>query len=146
MEKQKKNLAVRSKIWIADRSGDVVFGLGRLKILDVVQQSGSIQAASKELGMSYRAVWGRIKATETRLGKPLLVRSIGGKKGGGSQLTPYALELMERFRKLHAIVADESDKLFEELIASRIHELDSKEKSPLPKTGDTEPGQENPDH
>ncbi|MFH1156954.1 MAG: LysR family transcriptional regulator [Pseudomonadota bacterium] len=102
---------------MADDSGDVVFGLGRLNILDAVHRSGSIQAAAKELGMSYRAVWARIKATESRLGQELLVRSIGGKAGGGSRLTPYALELMERFRKLHSTLSHEADKLFDELIA-----------------------------
>ena len=87
-------------------------------MLDAIERNGSIQAAAKELGMSYRAVWGRIKATEDRLGEPLLYRNIGGRKGGGSELTPFALELMDRFRKLHQLVANEADNLFEELIRS----------------------------
>ncbi len=95
-----------------------MFGLGRLKILDAIERKGSIQAAAKELGMSYRGVWGRIKATEERLGEPLLYRNIGGKKGGGSELTPFALDLMDRFRKLHKLVSDEADNLFDALIKS----------------------------
>ena len=78
---RKKGLSVRSKIWVADDAGAVVFGLGRLKILTAIQRNGSIQAAAKELGMSYRAVWGRIKATQERLGQPLLLRNIGGESG-----------------------------------------------------------------
>jgi molybdate transport system regulatory protein len=104
---------------MSDDSGNVVFGLGRLKILDAIQRNGSIHAAAKELGMSYRAMWARIKATETRLGRDLLIRSIGGKSGGGSSLTPFALELMERFRKLHRTVSDEADRLFDELVPVR---------------------------
>ena len=103
----------------------MVFGPGRLKILEAVKDCGSIQKASKKLTMSYRGVWGRIKATEDRLGKPLLVRNIGGKSGGGSELTPFALELMERFQALHKDVAEESDRLFEKNMASGIQ--DSKE-------------------
>ena len=118
MKKKTKKLSIRSKIWVADDSGEAIFGLGRLKMLEAIQQYGSIQAAAKELGMSYRAVWGKIKATEDRLGKPLLFRSIGGKSGGGSHLTPFALELMERFSKLHSLVKDESDKLFNEFIGN----------------------------
>ena len=106
-------LAVRSKIWIVDPAGQVVFGLGRLRILKAVQRHGSIQAAAAELKMSYRAIWGRIKATEERLGQPLLVRSIGGTAGGGSRLTPFAEALIERFQKMHREVSIDADGLFE---------------------------------
>jgi molybdate transport system regulatory protein len=126
MKKKMNCLSIRSKIWVADGAGKVVFGLGRLKILDAINRNGSILAASKELGMSYRAVWARIKATEDRLGYPLLTRNIGGKTGGGSQLTAFALELMERFRKLHRLVAVESDKLFDELLSSRLGPIGKK--------------------
>ncbi len=111
-------LSIRSKIWIAAPDGEVVFGLGRMKMLEAIRRTGSIHAAAKELGMSYRAVWGRIKATEERLGEALLLRNIGGASGGGSELTPFALELMERFQKLHQLVARESDKLFAEIVVS----------------------------
>lgn len=52
-----KGLAVKSKIWIEDESGQVVFGAGRLYILQSVLRTGSIHAAAQELHMSYRAVW-----------------------------------------------------------------------------------------
>ena len=123
MKEEENGFSVRSKVWIVDASGEVVFGLGRLKILEAVKNCGSIQKASKELNMSYRGVWGRIKATEDRLGKPLLVRNIGGRSGGGSQLTPFALELMERFQALHRDVADESDRLFEKNVSSGLTDV-----------------------
>ncbi|MCF8045646.1 MAG: LysR family transcriptional regulator [Desulfarculaceae bacterium] len=116
MKEEENGFSVRSKVWIVDAVGEVVFGPGRLKILEAVKNTGSIKKASKELNMSYRGVWGRIKATEERLGKPLLVRNIGGKAGGGSELTPFALELMERFKMLHRDVADESDRLFDKIV------------------------------
>lgn len=116
MTQEIKPLSIRSKIWIADSEGAVVFGLGRLKMLESIQRNGSILAAAKDLGMSYRALWGRIKATEERLGEPLLVRNIGGKSGGGSELTDFAKQLMKRFKKLHKMVGEKSDKLFDELI------------------------------
>lgn len=106
-------LFIRSKIWIEDQEGKVVFGRGRLKILETVHRLGSLQAAAKELKMSYRALWGRIKATEERLGFPLLVCSKGGTAGGGSQLMPFALTLVEQFRQLHQNVVVQSNILFE---------------------------------
>ncbi len=112
MTGKKSGLAVRSKIWIVDGEGKVVFGTGRMKILEAVGRTGSLLAAAKELKMSYRAVWGRIKATEERLGRPLLVRNIGGAAGGGSQLTEIAILLMERFESLQQEVGKEADRKF----------------------------------
>ena len=120
MVKEQKSFYIRSKVWIEDENGNVVFGLGRMRILEAVQRLGSINAAAKELKMGYRAIWGRITASEERLGKPLLVRNIGGSSGGGSQLTPYAEALMEKFRSLHRIVEIESDALFENEVAEQI--------------------------
>ena len=88
---------IRSKIWFEDDSGEVIFGLGRLKMLEAIERQGSIQAAAKELKMSYRALWGRITATENRMGRQLLTRNIGGASGGGSQLTPFAKKFDGKF-------------------------------------------------
>ena len=95
----------------------MVFGLGRLKILDAIDRLGSIQGAAKELKMSYRAIWGRIKATEERLKRPLLIRNIGGRSGGGSELTPFALSLLIYYRHLHQRISDLSDSEFEKSMA-----------------------------
>ncbi len=120
MVENQKGFYIRSKVWMEDEDGNVVFGLGRLRILEAVQRLGSINAAAKELKMGYRAIWGRITASEERLGKALLVRNVGGSSGGGSQLTPFAESLMERFRTLHRTVEIESDALFENEVAARI--------------------------
>lgn len=114
MEKDGKSFSIRSKVWVVDEAGDVVFGLGRLKILEAVDQTGSILAAAKFLKMSYRAVWQRIRKTEDRIGRPLLVKRIGGAAGGGSELTPFARDLIEGFRQLHKDVADDADAHFDQ--------------------------------
>ena len=111
---------IRSKIWFEDGSGEVIFGLGRLKMLEAIERHGSIQAAAKELKMSYRALWGRITATEARMGRRLLTRNIGGASGGGSRLTPFAKKLLENFREIHRRIAVESDRLFLDEILSQI--------------------------
>ena len=112
-QQEKGPFFIRSKIWFEDSSGEVIFGLGRLKMLEAIDRNGSIQAAAKELKMSYRALWGRITATENRMGRQLLTRNVGGASGGGSQLTPFAKELLEEFRHIHREVIKESDRLFE---------------------------------
>ena len=111
-------LTIRTKVWIEDPAGKVVFGLGRMRMLEAIERHGSIQAAAKELKMGYRALWGRLRATEQRLGQPLLVRNIGGAIGGGSALTPFARRLLGEFRQLHSQVLRESDGLFERMFGA----------------------------
>ncbi len=113
-----QNLCVKSKVWIEDEDGRVVFGTGRLYILQAVSRHGSIHAAAQELQMSYRAVWGKIRATEKRLGQNLLDKKTGGLKGGGSELTPLARGIIERFEKLQDLTRDSADELFRDLFAT----------------------------
>lgn len=122
MPAKPKKLAIKSKIWIEDDNGKVVFGAGRLRILSAVERHGSILAAAKELGMSYRAVWGKIKATEDRLGKPLLTRKVGGAKGGGSDITPLGKNLVDRFRQLQQMSESAADDLFKDLFMNGLSE------------------------
>ena len=107
---------MRSKIWVEDSRGKVVFGLGRYRILDAVQRLGSLQAAAKELKMSYRAIWARISATERRLGKALLIR-----EPKGSRLTPLGETLLKQFKRISQIVEAESDDVYEHLMAAYLN-------------------------
>jgi molybdate transport system regulatory protein len=104
---------MRTKIWVEDADGKVVFGLGRYRILETVQRVGSLQAAAQELRMSYRAIWARISATEKRLGKPLLIR-----EPRGSRLTPLGETLLQQFRRLLTIVETESNNVYDDLMAA----------------------------
>lgn len=109
-----KRLYSRSKIWIEDAEGKVVFGSGRLRILKAIQKTGSIHAAAKELKIGYRAVWARIHATEERLGIQLLEKQIGGAAGGGSRLTQIAEELVHTFTCLEKEIEEETDVRFQQ--------------------------------
>ena len=113
MAPKTKKVFVKSKVWLEDNEGRIIFGLGRMRILRAIDRCGSLNAAAKDLKMSYRAVWGKIKVTEDALGKPLLVKNQGGSAGGGSTLTPYAYTLMERYLELSRIIDTQADDLFE---------------------------------
>lgn len=113
MVERSKALRVKSKVWLEDQQGRIIFGLGRMRILSAIEKCGSLNAAAKDLKMSYRAVWGKIKVTEEALGKPLLVKSQGGSAGGGSTLTPYARTLMDRYLALSRIIDSQADDLFQ---------------------------------
>lgn len=113
--RKKIDYQIRSKLWIEDGEGQVVFGLGRYRILDAIDRLGSLQAAAKDLHMSYRAVWCRIKASEDRIGKALVVR-----EGRGSRLTPLALKLMKQYRRIQTVVEKESDDVYDDLMSDHL--------------------------
>lgn len=117
MGKSKQKYLIRSKVWIEDTDGNVVFGDGRYRILDMVDRTKSLQGAAKELKMSYRALWGRIKASEARIGQPLVARN-----GRGSCLTPFARKLMNQFQKIKDDVLSESDTVYDDLMAEHLEQ------------------------
>ena len=67
-------MKVRTKVWIDDDHDEVIFGSGREHMLEAIYRLGSINKAAKELKMSYRGLWGRIKSTENRIGTKLVAR------------------------------------------------------------------------
>lgn len=91
---------IHTKIWIEDDQGQTVFGAGQLKILEIIDNEGSISAAAKKMKMGYRSMWGKLKKMEQRLGKQVLIRKKGGISGGASVLTSEAKILVEKFRYL----------------------------------------------
>lgn len=95
------------KIWLDYRGR--AFGDGPARLLDGVEEWGSLRKAAQELGMSYNKAWRILHAAEQRLGFALLDRSVGGSLGGGSHLTPEAQDLIRRYRA----VAVESDQALE---------------------------------
>jgi molybdate transport system regulatory protein len=94
-------MRVCTKIWLEDANGRLLMGDGRLAILSAVERAGSLSAAARELGMSYRAAWGKIRATEKRLGTSLVDGVSGGSSHGGAKLTSAALTLLRQFESFH---------------------------------------------
>jgi molybdate transport system regulatory protein len=74
------NPTIRLHLWLEGGEG-VFFGYGRLLLLDKIETCGSLKKASEELGMSYRAAWGKIKQTEHVLGFQLMER-VGSRRSG----------------------------------------------------------------
>jgi molybdate transport system regulatory protein len=89
-------MEIKYKIWI-EKDGKVIFGHGREELFQAIDECHSLNAAAKKLNMSYRAAWGRLRASEDRLGIKL-VESNAAKKG--MTLTPASKALLEKFRRL----------------------------------------------
>jgi molybdate transport repressor ModE-like protein len=89
-------LEPKLKVWIV--FGDrVKFGHGRAQLLQTIDELGSLRKAAAQLGMSYRSVWGYLRALETAAGFPFLERRVGGKGRGGTTLTPEGRAFLARY-------------------------------------------------
>ena len=90
-------LRIRYKMWL-EKDKKVIYGSGRQQLLEEVGKTGSLAAAAREMGMSYRAAWGRMKASEKRLGFTLVEPGPKGRRG--MQLTSQARDFIRRYAEL----------------------------------------------
>jgi molybdate transport system regulatory protein len=88
-------MKVACKIWL-DHNGKA-FGEGPCELLKRVEKTSSLHEAAHQMDMSYSKAWKLIQAMEKRLGFFLLDKKVGGVSGGGSQVTPRAKDLIERY-------------------------------------------------
>ncbi|MFO7784266.1 MAG: winged helix-turn-helix domain-containing protein [Thermodesulfobacteriota bacterium] len=103
------DLKLRSRQWIVNKEGDIVMGEGRKKIFETIAKTGSINKASKELKMSYKGVWSRIRATENHV-NARLVKSEGKR---GSCLTEEGKALLSKYSRLKAECVEADDRIFQ---------------------------------
>lgn len=96
-------MKIDGRFWLT-KENQSFLGAGRIELLERIDKTGSINAAAKEMKMSYKAAWERINGMNALADQPLIERLTGGKGGGGTKLTPYARELIatfHRFNELH---------------------------------------------
>jgi molybdate transport system regulatory protein len=83
-----------------DLGTNVAFGPGKARLLELVEETGSIRRAATAMDMSYRRAWLLIRETETMMKTPVVSTKTGGKKGGGTTLTPSGRLIVECYRAI----------------------------------------------
>lgn len=117
----KQSLKVKSKIWI-ELNDDVIFGLGRIRLFEEIEKTGSMSQAAALLGMSYRAAWGKVTATEERLKLQLVERQQGNRRKG-TTLTPAGKAILHLYTQFQEVAQKKVDILFEEHLGELLHHL-----------------------
>lgn len=92
-----ESLELGGSIWF-QAGAQTLGGASRIALLAAIGETGSITSAAKAIGMSYKGAWDAIDTMNNLAGEPLVVRSTGGKGGGGTTLTPRAVKLIDTFR------------------------------------------------
>jgi molybdate transport system regulatory protein len=86
-------------------------GPGKAELVERIARTGSISAAARAMGMSYRRAWQLVESLNRDFTEPVVTTAIGGTRGGGARVTAFGARLAARFRAMErkasaAIVAD----------------------------------------
>lgn len=80
-------------------------GPGKIALLEAIAHCGSISAAAREMGMSYRRAWLLVEAMNQAFQEPMVQAAVGGRRGGGAVITPFGQDLLARYRQIEAKAA-----------------------------------------
>jgi molybdate transport system regulatory protein len=92
---------LRGKLELSTEFGTFL-GDTRIRLLEAIASHGSISQAAKVVPLSYKAAWDAVDAMNNIAEEPLVIRTTGGKHGGGTQLTEYGLRIVAMYRALEA--------------------------------------------
>lgn len=89
------------KIWLTSITGNGIIDDTKYNLLLKIRETGSMRAAAKVVGVSYRKAWGDLKEAEESLGYQIIEKQRGGKDGGQTNLTEKGIKLIEAYEVLH---------------------------------------------
>ena len=102
---RKGQFTVNGSLWL-EGDGVRFFGPGPVQLLQLIQETGSINQAAKKMQMSYKKAWQLVNNLNAMSAEPMVITATGGEKGGGSSISEEALQMIsyhqqlrERFKK-----------------------------------------------
>jgi molybdate transport system regulatory protein len=105
--------SVDIKLRFAYHDGVSALGPGKADLLDAILEKGSISAAAKKMGMSYKRAWDLVSTMNNSFKQPLVITATGGSHGGGAEVTEFGRDILKRYRDIHlkamAAVQQETD-------------------------------------
>lgn len=107
------DLRINGRVWLETQ--ERFFGIGRMELLEHIQQTGSINQAAKEMKMSYKRAWELIQSMNSQADTPLVSTQTGGERGGGAIVTEEGLKYLTYYRGLQ--------ERFQQFLAQEIHHL-----------------------
>jgi molybdate transport system regulatory protein len=99
---------------------EIAMGPGKADLLDAIRREGSISAAGRSLGMSYRRTWLLVDVMNRCWSAPLVETSAGGAHGGGARVTALGEEILDLYRQLQAQAGQVASGPARDALASRI--------------------------
>lgn len=95
-----KRLKLKAQLLVGN---EIAFGPGKADLLDAIRSAGSITAAARRMGLSYRRAWTMVDTMNRLFAEPLVVTAFGAR--GGASLTPAGETALSAYRQLQADLA-----------------------------------------
>ena len=96
---------------------DIAIGPGKADLLEAIAATGSISAAGRRMGLSYRRAWLLVDTMNRAFAAPLVVASKGGAKGGGAALTEGGATVLAAYRDAGRAASDASAAAIARIVA-----------------------------
>ena len=93
-----------------DLDGGCRIGPGKVRLLELIEATGSISAAGRAMAMSYRRAWLLVESLNTSFREPVVAAQSGGRHGGGAQLTTFGRDLVACYRAIEREAAAAADR------------------------------------
>lgn len=90
-------------------------GPGKITLLEGIRACGSLSEAARQMGISYRRAWLLLDSLNNSFDLPATVNSVGGPGGGGAQVTPFGVLMIERYREVERKLNDVAGEYLEEI-------------------------------
>jgi len=85
-----------------DLAGDIRIGPGKIALLEAIRTTGSISAAARSLGMSYRRAWLLVEEINNSLREPAVTAASGGRHGGGAAITAVGEKVVDLYHEIES--------------------------------------------
>lgn len=122
-------MVVKTKTWIENSEGKLIFGKGKTEVLEVIAEVGSISRAAEILGMNYKKCWNHLQILQKNMKEDLVNTKQGGGENAGTTLNERAYELIDAYKQLQNDIEEYANKRFKELFLSKQEDRITKTKN-----------------
>ena len=91
---------IHARLWLVDDAGEHYLGVGKVRLMEAIEDLGSISQAARRMGMSYKRAWSLIQEVNQLEDKPYVAKEVGGAGGGHATVTDTGRRAIERYRQL----------------------------------------------
>ncbi|WP_407276584.1 winged helix-turn-helix domain-containing protein [Halothiobacillus sp. DCM-1] len=93
---------IHARLWIIGENRQYYLGVGKVRLMELIDELGSISQAAKVLDMSYKRAWTLIEEVNQLTHHPFVVKEVGGAGGGHATLTDAGRAAIAQYRSLEA--------------------------------------------
>jgi len=93
---------INLRFWLVDDHSNRYLGVGKVRLMEAIDELGSISSAARSMGMSYKRAWSLVEEVNQLEAQPYVVKEVGGAGGGHARITEQGRAAIARYHQLEA--------------------------------------------